>query len=486
MQLNEADLIEIDRVLSRESLSEFVRAAWHVLEPANPYVHGWHIDCMCEHLEAVTKNQINRLLINVPPGMMKSLLTSVFWPAWEWGPAGLPSHRIVGASYAADLAKRDCRKMKKLVTSEWYQERWPIALEEDQKEKINFENTHTGSRVATPVSSTTGKRGDRVIWDDPHNVEQQFSQAAMTEATRIFRETLTSRVNNRDKSAIIVIMQRLSTSDVSQYIIDNEPDYEHVMLPMEYDPRRKFSTSIGTDPRSEEGEMLFPERFPRDTYEKDRRTMGEGAAGQLDQNPVARGGNIIKEEYLLGPAYESRAIPKILWRGIFGDTAQKQKEHNDYSVLQEWGLGTDNKIYLLDMVRGKWDAPTLRAKAVAFWQAAKSRNVDKLGTLRAMFIEDKSSGTGLIQDIRKEARFPVEGIERNIDKYARLMDVLYYFKEGFVRLPIDKPFTSGVVEELKEFSADGTHKHDDQLDPCIDAIKKMIAGEEDLSIWAKL
>jgi predicted phage terminase large subunit-like protein len=165
MILTAADVLAIEREACRRSLATFVREAWDVLEPGTPYVHGWHVEAICEHLEAVTRGEINRLLINIPPGTMKSTLTSVFWPAWEWGPAGMPFRRFIGTSHEGSLATRDARKMRMLVTSEWYQERWPVVLSKDQSEKINFENQARGFRQACPVRSMTGKRGHCLTGD---------------------------------------------------------------------------------------------------------------------------------------------------------------------------------------------------------------------------------------------------------------------------------------------------------------------------------
>jgi hypothetical protein len=264
LSLTNEDWLQIDRELAGRSLAEFVQMAWPVLEPNQPYTHGWHIDAVCEHLEAITREEINRLLINIPPGTMKSMLVSVFWPAWEWGPMGMPSMRFIGASHEEGLATRDARKMRNLVTSDWYQERWPITFTGDQNQKKYFENVETGWRQACPVKSMTGKRGDRVIWDDPHSVESALSAADREVATRVFKETLPTRVNNPDRSAIVIVMQRLHEADVSGLILEDDYGYEHLMLPMEFEPERRCTTSLGfTDPRTEEGELLFPERFPQ-------------------------------------------------------------------------------------------------------------------------------------------------------------------------------------------------------------------------------
>lgn len=292
LALTNADWIAIERELCERSLVEFVRRAWHVLEPSRPYVHGWHVDAMAEHLEAVTAGELIRLLINVPPGTMKSMLTGVFWPAWEWGPKGLAAYRFLGASHGERYALRDARRMRQLIESDWYQERWPLKLARDQNAKGKYENEAKGFREAMPVSSMTGSRGDRVLWDDPHSVEAANSPAELATTERVFTETLPTRLNDPVSSAIIIIMQRLHERDVSGLIIEGDYGYEHLMLPMEFEPERRCATSIGfEDPRTEPDELLFPERFPRHVVERDKNILGEYAtAGQLQQRPAPRGG----------------------------------------------------------------------------------------------------------------------------------------------------------------------------------------------------
>ena len=196
LALQAADWQAIEREACRRSLATFIRRAWAVLEPGQPYVHGWHVDAMAEHLEAVTAGQITRLLVNIPPGTMKSMMTSVFWPAWEWGPKGLAHLRFIGASHEEGLATRDNLRMRRLVQSEWFQTLWPLTLTGDQNQKTYFENDATGWRQSCPVSSMTGRRGDRVAWDDPHSVEDAHSLAKLEGANRVFRETLPTRLNN--------------------------------------------------------------------------------------------------------------------------------------------------------------------------------------------------------------------------------------------------------------------------------------------------
>jgi hypothetical protein len=264
-------LLSISKAECEEDLSEFIRQAWHVVEPGQPYLHNWHIDLISEHLTAITdelmlddERYYNRLLINVPPGAMKSLLVNVFWPAWEWGPCDMPHMRYVCASHAMDLAIRDSTKMRRLISSDWYQERWGdrVILTGDQNAKQKFENTASGFRQAIAMTSMTGARGDRVIIDDPHSVASANSEAERLTTTETFEQAIPTRLNNPDKSAIIVIMQRLHEEDVSGLIISKQLGYDHIMIPMEYDPDRATPTLLGAeDPRVDVGELLRPDFY---------------------------------------------------------------------------------------------------------------------------------------------------------------------------------------------------------------------------------
>jgi hypothetical protein len=280
------------------SLAGFVREAWHILEPTQRYVHNWHIDAICNHLEAVTDGRINRLLINVPPGSSKSLIVSVLWPAWEWGPKGLRSLRYLTTSFNDGPVKRDTRKTRDLMLSDWYRALWPEVVLTRTGE-TSFANSATGTREGVAFGSLTSQRGDRLIIDDPHSTETAESEAERTATTRKFREGATNRLNDQDKSAIVVVMQRLHEEDISGVIEKFSMGYVHLMLPMEYEPERARETAIGfVDPRAEDGELLDPERFPRHVVEGLKRDMGSYAwAGQYQQRPTAREGGLFKRSW---------------------------------------------------------------------------------------------------------------------------------------------------------------------------------------------
>lgn len=299
-ELGQPELLAAEREYCSRRLTNFIRRAWHVVEPAQEYIHGWHIDAIGEHLEAVTIGQITRLAIAVPPGSMKSLVSGVFWPMWEWGPRNMPSTRIIATSHSENLAIRDNLRAKRLVTSEWYNSLWgdTVEITMDQKSKTNFENTSTGFRQSSPFTSLTGKRGDRVNIDDPLSVSDAASDQKRETVLEAFTEAVPTRMNNPKSSAIVMIMQRLHENDPIGYAMSRNLGYDYLMIPMEFEPNRRIYTSIGwTDPRTEEGQLMFPERFPKEVVERDKEIMGPYAsAGQMQQNPIPRKGGMFETD----------------------------------------------------------------------------------------------------------------------------------------------------------------------------------------------
>jgi predicted phage terminase large subunit-like protein len=465
MQLTQADLLAVERELCRRSLAEFAKRAWRVLEPAAELKWGWALDAICLHLEAVTNGNIIRLLMNVPPGSMKSLLSGVIWPAWEWGPRNLPEMRFVGTAHEEQLAIRDSRRCRDLIKSDWYQQLWPIELLADLDGKREFGNTKKGIRQARAFTSMTGVRGDRVILDDPISADNANSQAKLEAARIAFTETLPTRINS-DKSAIVVIMQRLNEKDISGVIKDMDLPYVHLCIPMRFEPEHRCTTSIGwTDPRTKEGELMFPERFDEAQVAELEKTLGTyGTAGQLQQRPAPRGGGIINTDWF---KFWS-AMPALDFRFLTADTAQKTATHNDWSVIQCWARSSIGQAILIDQIRGKWEAPELLMQVRAFWSkhVNDQRPAYQAATVRGLYIEDKVSGTGLIQTMRREG-IPVVAVQRNKDKISRAYDAAPFIESGNVLFPHDVPWLSDMLAEVSAFPAGA---HDDQLDPMFDAI----------------
>jgi len=462
------DFDEAERILCARSFAHFVKRAWPHIIP-DPLKWNWHMDAICEHLQALATGGIpsRRLLINVPPGSSKSTLVGVMYCAWLWGPGGQPWHRYIGAAHEQGLAVRDNRLTRELVTSEWFTRLWPMALKGDQNEKLYFENDSRGFRQACAVASMTGRRGHTIGLDDPLSPEKAYSDTARKTALRVLAETIPTRLNDPATSSIIIVMQRLHEEDPSGYVLSQGLGYEHLCIPMEFEPQRRTYTCLGwTDPRREEGELMFPERFPREVVERDKKALGEYAwAGQMQQAPSPMGGGIFKTEW-----WRVLDVPPIVkWRAIYADTAQKTAEQNDFSVFQCWGMTLEGQMVLLDMARGKWEAPELETMARAFWQ--KHKAIPNAGALRALKVEDKVSGTGLIQKLKREG-IPIVPIQRSTDKITRAMDAAPYVQSGNVLLMRNLEQLSDFLSEASVFP---NGAHDDMIDAAMSAISDMSA-----------
>jgi len=462
--LQSDELLELEREYC-SSLTRFVRRAWHTIEPGNPYIHGWHVDAICEHLEAVTAGQINRLVINIPPGTMKSTLTSIMWPAWEWGPAGLSHHRVISCSHEIGLATRDTRKCRNMIASEWFQSLWPLKLSGDQNEKRYFENANTGFRQASAVVGMTGKRGHRVIWDDPHSVEGALSIAKLETTARVFSETLTSRMISPEHSAIVITMQRLSENDVTALAI--EQGYHVLCLPMEYEPERKCRTVIGfEDPRTVEGDLLFPERFPRHVVDRDNAAMGAYAvAGQQQQRPAPRTGGFFAWERLeiarTAPARYNLSVVARYW-----DKAGTA-DAGAYTAGVKLARDRDGRFWVLDVVRGQWPAAE-RERVIR--QTAQS---DGAGVQVWIEQEPGSGGKESAEStIRSLAGYTIRAERPTGEKTLRAEPYSVQVEAGNVVL-LQAPWNAEFIGEHKTFPRG---KYKDQIDATSGAFAKCAAA----------
>jgi predicted phage terminase large subunit-like protein len=354
-----ADALDaLDRMDCEESLLAFTHRMWPVLEPGRHLVDGWPLEAICEHLEAVTYGQIQKLLINVPPGFMKSLLTDVLWPAWEWGPRKMPSLRYVAFSYSADLTQRDNRRFRDVMLSRDYSRLFGDGLALTKTGEQLVQNDKTGWKLASSVGGVgTGERGDRVILDDPHNVKESESDTVRQETVRWFRESMSSRLNDVTKSAVTVIMQRVHEEDVSGVILSEmRHEYEHLLIPMEWEGSRTISTVAqmhwNEDPRTHVGELAWPERFPAKEVRNLKIALGPYAtAGQLQQSPTPRGGGIFKRDWwqLWGNPDDPddarfKRFPACEFVVASLDGAFGQKQENDYTALTIWGVFRDATV----------------------------------------------------------------------------------------------------------------------------------------------
>lgn len=500
--LSRAEKVELAKALAErdrrrtkreceESLAAFIRAGWHVVEPGQPYSHNWHIDAICDHLEAVKSGKITRLLMNVPPGTSKSLITAVFFPAWVW--AQDPTRRFLSTSHGLENAGRDSLRCRRLIESDWYQSLWgdKVVLTGDQNTKTKFENSATGFRHAAPFTSMTGKRADYVILDDPMSVDDALSEVTRESINLTFRESLPTRLNNPDSSAIIVIMQRLHDEDTSGIIIKGNYGYDHLCLPMRFDWLRP-ATSIGfVDPRREQGELLFPDRFPEWVVDRDEAVMGPYAtAGQMQQDPIPRGGSIIKREYW--QLWEEEKYPDFDFVVASADTAYTEKEENDPTGFSVWGLfrDRDGKPRVMMMwawakhkeLHGKlpprnageskkdYDLRCMRMDTwgIVEWIAYSCRRfrVDRL------LIENKASGITVAQEMQRlyrEDGWLVELVKPIGDKVARTHAVEPTFAAGMVYAP-DAVWAEKAISESEMFPKG---KRDDMHDSMTQALSWM-------------
>lgn len=410
----------IKKEQSERKLIDFIRNGWVALEPGSKFVSGWAVEATCDHLQAVTEGHIRKLLINVPPGCTKSMTTSVFWPAWEWGPRGLPSNRYILAAHEQGLAIRDNVRSRDLMQYEWYQRNWGanVTLKGDVNSKLYYENTMTGWRMASSVGSgLTGYRGDRLLLDDPHSVKKADSDAYREEVLRWFSETLPTRLNKPSESAIVVIMQRVHERDVSGLILAEELGYEHLMLPMEYEAERKCYSIVkpsyikdpkkikvsweenhkswvpdenGTDekyavdPRTEDQELLWPERFSMESVtdlKKAFRAWGGSyaEAGQLQQRPAPRGGGMFaKDDFKIVDRAPDGGRTVRGW-----DLAGTDKKTNKQAAFT---VGTKMKL----------------ANGAIYIEDVDRRQVNPSGVEKMILANAQMDGHGVLQDLPQD------------------------------------------------------------------------------------
>jgi predicted phage terminase large subunit-like protein len=373
-----------------------------VVEPATPFVDGWHLGAICEHLEAVTRGEIRDLIINIPPRCMKSLATCVFWPTWVW--IDQPAKRWLFSSYAETLAIRDSLKCRLLILSPWYQERWGDRYRlANENLKHRFSNNKTGYRIALGVGGgATGEGGDFIIVDDPHKAQEADSDVVRQGVLDWWDQTMSTRGNDPKTAARVVIMQRLHDQDLTGHLLAANRGYVHLCLPMRYEPRRYEGPLLWQDPRSEPGELLWKERFGEVEVKRLELELGEAAAGQLQQRPAPAGGAIFREEWWQGQnrydATDPRLVNLAIARWLFYDTALKDKESNDFSACSIVEMQPDYRLTLRRVWEERLQFPDLMNRME---QDAGKYNRD--GKLRGLVIEDKVSGTSAIQTLLQAA-----------------------------------------------------------------------------------
>jgi len=454
---------ELQRRLCEVSLSEFIKSAWHTIEPNTDYLQHWHIDYMCEYLEAVTAGEITRLIINIPPRYMKSIAVSVMWPCWEWGPAGNPHLRYLFTSYGSTLSTLHSISRRRVLESEWYRQNWlQVQMSEDQNTKLEFENTRRGFMVATSMGGTsTGRGGDRVVIDDPLNPQEAASDTLLASANETYDSVFSTRLDDKKKGAIVIVMQRLHERDVTGHILAREPGvWTNVVVPAlsEGVTRISFPKS-GREIVRDDDEVLWPERESRAQVEVMRRTLGSyGFSAQYQQRPSPKGGGMLKDEWW--KYYRPDELPDDFDAVIQSwDTTFKGASTSDYCVGQVWGRrGAD--CYLLDQVRGRW----------SFLQAcAQMENLSRRWPrARLKLVEDSANGPAIVDMLKRK----VQGIvltNAHTSKEARVSAVSPVIESGnvFIPDPEDCEWIDGFRDEMAHFPKG---VHDDMVDAMSQAL----------------
>jgi len=396
------------------SLREFVREAWPALKPEDEYLHNWHVDAICEHLEAVTRGEITRLQVWVPPVSMKTMLVSVMWPAWEWTHS--PKMRYICASYSEPLAGIISGWSRSLILSDWYQARWGDKFKFVSQSLLQYSNDRAGTRLSvSPEGKVTGLHGHRIIVDDPIKPDdaEATSRAVLEGTNRWWDSTMASRGIGNDFARVLV-MQRLHENDLAGHLLAKE-HYEVLCLPERYEKAHPYAWV--KDPRAE-GDLLWPDfrnEVTSDGLARD--ILTHRVAGQMQQRPAAREGEILKRHWwrffhpkLFSDESLKDRRPKFRRVVISVDTPQKDKESNDLIAIQAWAVvGADR--YLLDLRKGHMNFNQAKRAVLDM-----SRHVRKLfpAARHQIIIENAAYGVELIEDLRREITGVVK-ISRGVD-----------------------------------------------------------------------
>jgi predicted phage terminase large subunit-like protein len=432
---------EYDAIL-RSDFWFFAQRCFCELNPQTTLATNWHLEVIAAKLTAVREGKIRRLIINLPPRHLKSLMASIAFPAWCLGHD--PSAQILCCSYGQDLADKLARDCRSIMMSQWYRQIFRTRLAAHRQAVQEFLTTRQGYRLATSNGGVlTGRGADIILIDDPLKPEEALSDAQRQATNEWYDHTLYSRQNDKRYGAIVVIMQRLHEDDLVGHVLGQE-EWEVVRFPAiaEADEVHKIETIWG--PRSftrRQGDALHPEREPLDTLDRIRRTLGEyNFAGQYQQTPAPLGGGMVKAEWF--KRYRSNERPESFERIIQSwDTANKATELSDFSVCTTWGVRGKN-LFLLNVLRKRLEYPALK-RAVREQQSQFDADV--------VLIEDKASGTQLIQELIADGFHRVKRYKPECDKIMRLHAQTATIENGFVHLPESASWLAEYLHEMTVF-----------------------------------
>lgn len=456
-------LNEFEKTCCERSLEEFTIRAWHIIEPGTNLIWNWHLSTICGYLEAFYEGRINRkLIINIPPGTLKSILVSVMFPAWIW--VKDPTKRYLTISAEQGLAIRDALRMKQIIISPWFQSKWPLKLKSDQNEKGLYTiDGHLGHRQSQGISAAnTGKRGDLLIIDDPIDAKHAFSDVIRQSVNDTWDQALSSRLNSLEDSGVLLIMQRLHTDDLSGHLQKKvKTKWTVLSIPMRYENAPTFDAGkdIGrpdlNEKRTKKGELLFPQRFSEDSVQGLEEDLGEyGTAGQLQQRPVPSGGGIIKKHWWrLWPNDEK--LPECEHVFLSYDTAFSERDMKNaaFSAMTRWGVfwHEQRQRYCL-ICLGRW------YERVGYDELRKlAQGWDKKYEPDAHLIEKKATGITLIQDMRRAVPSKIRSYTpgKGDDKISRAHSVSPMFESGLIYIADRKWATNqegtGLIDYVASF-----------------------------------
>jgi predicted phage terminase large subunit-like protein len=441
----------------RQDFYAFIEQSFYELNPETPFLRNWHIQLIAAKLEACRRGEIKRLIINVPPRSLKSLCTSVAFVAWLLGHN--PSEQIVCVSYSQELSNKHAMDCRTVMLAPWYLTLFPTRLSSERQAVPEFKTTRQGVRLSTSVGGVmTGRGADFIIIDDPLKPEEAFSDLQRQNVNDWFDHTLISRLNDKQNGCIIVITQRLHEDDLVGHLLGQggwtllrlpataEEDEEHV-IDTPYGQQRFVRLA---------GEALHPEREPLETLENIKLIQGEyNFAGQYQQQPAPLGGGMVKKEWFL--TYTPTELPPK-FEMVFQswDTANKPSELSDHSACTTFGV-KGKHLYLLNVLRKRMGYPDLK-RAV--------REQAQMFGPKIILIEDKASGTQLIQELTNEG-LPIKRYDPKMDKIMRMHSVTNTIENGLVHIPDKALWLAAYVHELTTFPKG---KYDDQADATSQAL----------------
>jgi len=454
--------VRLAQALRRQSFYAFLQDAFPVVHGEKKILPNWHIELIAQHLEDCAHGRTKRLLITMPPRNLKSFCASIAFPAWLLGHK--PSSQVISVSYAQELAislSLDCRR---LMDSAYYKSLFPhVRISSTKDTQAEFRTVQSGYRLATSTGGTlTGRGGDFIIIDDPIKPQEALSDTLREGVNEWYDNTLYSRLNSKQEGCIIVIMQRLHTDDLVAHLLEQE-DWVHLNLPAiaEEEQIHEISRFSGVNKSvyRQSGDVLHPEREPSSALKQIQKTMGTyNFSAQYQQSPVPMGGGIIKWKWF--NLYDRLPNEEPWYILQSWDTASKTGASNDYSVCTTW-FCIKNNYYLADVYRGRLEFNDLVKKAIELHSQYKPNRV---------IIEDKGSGTALLQELQKKVGIYTSAANPKFDKFTRVIAQTPCLESGRVFVPKTAEWVEDFKKEVMRFPKS---KFDDQVDSLSQALEEL-------------